>query len=106
MRKRIIAGNWKMNTERQSAIELAKAIVEGYHEVENIELILCPPAPFLVDLLHILKDSSIALGAQNMYGEEQGAFTGEVSPRMLSSVGCQYVIPRALGTKNDIWRVR
>ena len=81
-----------MNTERQSSIELARAILQGYQERENLHLILCPPVPFALDVLNVVDNSSIRLGAQNMYYKEEGAYTGEVSPSMLLSVGCQYVI--------------
>ena len=95
MRKQIVAGNWKMHTDLDSARALAEGIREGYDGYENqpnVEIVLSPPAPLLFPVSEILEESSIKLGAQNMYHKKEGAFTGEISPAMLTSIGCQYVI--------------
>jgi len=92
MRKVIIAGNWKMNKTVEESITLANGIKRALFDVSNIEIVLCPPFTSLSDVKDILQDSNIALGAQNMYWEKEGAFTGEVSPLMLKGLGCKYVI--------------
>jgi triosephosphate isomerase len=95
MRKTIIAGNWKMNTDRSSSITLADAIVRGVAAlpvVENLDIVLCPPSVLVPIVGERIAGTRIGLGAQNMYNEPKGAFTGEVSGEMLRSVGCAYVI--------------
>lgn len=92
MRKVLIAGNWKMNLNRQAAVSLVEAIVQRFASEGTVDLALCPPFVYLETLAPLLKDSSVALGAQNMYFEKSGAFTGEVSGEMLVDVGCRFVI--------------
>jgi triosephosphate isomerase len=92
MRQRIVAGNWKMNTRRHSARELAAAIVRGLGSEDTVEVLVCPPFPYLSVVAEALAGSKVLLGAQNCYDRNDGAFTGEVSPGMLVDVGCQYVI--------------
>lgn len=93
MRKYIIAGNWKMNMNLSESIALISAIKNSVaNEQLNCELVICPPFTNLETASALLKDSNVKLGAQNMYYEESGAFTGEVSAAMLKSVGCEYVI--------------
>ena len=92
MRKTLIAGNWKMNLNRQQAIALTEAVVRGFAAEDKADLALCPPAIYLEAVAPLLQNSSVALGAQNMYFEKSGAFTGEVSGEMLVDVGCHYVI--------------
>ena len=87
----LIAGNWKMNTDVSSAVELARNIVERLDEHEGVDVAVCPPAVNLADVARAI-DGYIYLGAQNMHFEERGAFTGEVSAEMLTAVGCRYVI--------------
>ena len=93
MRKKVIAGNWKMNMDMNGTVAL---ISELKNEIRNKNLnasvIVCPPFTNLDTASALIKDSSIKLGAQNMYFEENGAFTGEISPSMLKSVGCEFVI--------------
>ena len=93
MRKLIIAGNWKMNNDLDQS---EKLIVELknllQNEKPNCDVIICPPYTSLSEASKLIKGSSIKLGAQNMYFEESGAYTGEVSASMLKSVGCEYVI--------------
>jgi triosephosphate isomerase len=93
MRNRVIAGNWKMNNDLK---ETEKLIVELknllQNEKPNCDIIVCPPFTSLTDASKLLNGTSIRLGAQNMYFEESGAFTGEISASMLKSAGCEYVI--------------
>jgi triosephosphate isomerase len=93
MRKTVIAGNWKMNNDLK---ESEKLIVELknllQNEKPNCDIIVCPPFTSLSEASKLLKGSQIKLGAQNMYFEENGAFTGEISASMLKSIGCEYVI--------------
>ncbi len=91
MRKKVIAGNWKLNKDLTGAVELISGIKNGLSG-DKCTVIVCPPFTNLETASTLLKDSSIKLGAQNMYFEESGAFTGEISASMLKSVGCAYVI--------------
>ena len=81
-----------MNLNRQAAVSLVEAIVQRFASEGTVDLALCPPFVYLETIAPLLKDSSIALGAQNMYFEKSGAFTGEVSGEMLVDVGCHFVI--------------
>ncbi|MFO0966731.1 MAG: triose-phosphate isomerase [Gemmataceae bacterium] len=92
MRKKFIAGNWKMYTNRASAEKLAAAVVEGVKGQTKVDVAVCPPFPYLGYVAQTLKGSDVRLGAQNLYPEKEGAFTGEVSPTMLVDVGCHLVI--------------
>src|SRR3954471_15318706 len=92
MMRKLIAGNWKMNTDRASAVALAKGIVNGVDQYKAVDLLVCPPSVYLAPVSEALFGSSVALGAQNMYHEANGAFTGELSAAMLKDVGCTYVI--------------
>jgi triosephosphate isomerase len=91
-RRKDVVGNWKMHTTAAEAAKLASGVVDGLGADNLVSVILCPPFPYLSLVGEILKGSRIALGAQNMYPETEGAFTGEVSPAMLLDVGCKYVI--------------
>jgi triosephosphate isomerase len=92
MRQKFVVGNWKMFTTAAEAVRLAKAVVIGLGKEDRISVIICPPFPYLSLVGSILKGSPIALGAQNLYPQKEGAFTGEVSPTMLLDLGCKYVI--------------
>ena len=92
MRRPFIAGNWKMNLNRAEAVALAKAVAERSTAVEGVELAVCPPSVYLEAVGNALKGSKVGLGAQNMYHEASGAFTGEISAAMLVDLGCRYVI--------------
>lgn len=93
MRKPIIAGNWKMNKTPSEAVELAKGILAGQDErFDEVDVVICPTFPCLVPVYDVIKDSNIALGAQNLHWEESGAYTGEISADMLLDAGCEYVI--------------
>jgi triosephosphate isomerase (TIM) len=90
-RKKFVAGNWKMNTTLAEAKALASAVAKGVTS-DTVSVTVCPPFPWLLPVAEILKGSPVALGAQNVYFEKKGAFTGEVSPAMLLEAGCKYVI--------------
>ena len=92
MRKPFVAGNWKMNTDMNSAVELAAGVKDGVKEIVGVDVAVCPPFVYLAAVGEVVKGSNVALGAQDCYHEEKGAFTGEVSPEMLKDVGCTYVI--------------
>src|ERR1700736_4684503 len=92
MRKRIVVGNWKMYTTSASAVALVSEIVQGVGAEDRVTVAVCPPFPYLSFVSKVLQGSKVGLGAQNMYPEKEGAFTGEVSPSMLLDVGCRHVI--------------
>ena len=92
MRKKVIAGNWKMNMGLHQSQKLVSEIINGLGKDTKAEVIVCPPFTSLNEVSSLLKGTQIKLGAQNMYYEESGAFTGEVSADMLKSVGCEFVI--------------
>jgi triosephosphate isomerase len=92
MRRPIIAGNWKMYKDVNEAVELANEIKRSVFDVDNVEIVICPPFIDLSDVGEMLHESNVALGAQNCYWESEGAFTGEISVAMIKSVGCRYVI--------------
>lgn len=93
MRKQIIAGNWKMHTDLAEATILVEGIKAALAEGEvSREVVVCPPFTGLSTVADLIEDTVVRLGAQNMYFEPKGAFTGEVSPLMLTDVGCHYVI--------------
>ncbi len=92
MRTPLIAGNWKMYKTVAEAVELVEALMADLPEMADREVLICPPFTALYPLSPLLSESPIQLGAQNMYGAGQGAFTGEVSPVMLAELNCRYVI--------------
>ena len=92
MRKTLIAGNWKMNTNRDEAVALAKGVAEGAADAGDVDLLVCPPTAYLSAVSGTLAGSPVALGAQNMCGEDNGAFTGETSHSMLTDIDTEYVI--------------
>ncbi len=92
MRQKLVAGNWKMYTTAAEARRLAKGVVDGVGIEGRVSVAVCPPFPYLAVVGAILKGTRVALGAQNLYPEKEGAFTGEVSPMMLLDLGCKYVI--------------
>ena len=92
MRKKVIAGNWKMNKDLYQSQKLVSEIINGLGKGTKVDVIVCPAFTSLSEVSSLLKGTQIKLGAQNMYCEERGAFTGEVSADMLKSVGCEYVI--------------
>ena len=92
MRRPFIAGNWKMNLDRASAVALAEGLVREAAGVDGVDLAVCPPSLYLDAVAAAVAGSKFALGAQNMYHEAEGAFTGEISAAMLCDIGCKYVI--------------
>jgi triosephosphate isomerase (TIM) len=95
VRPTFIVGNWKMHSTAAEATQLTKAIVDGMGIMSGrhrVSVAVCPPFPYLAIVGEILRGSCVALGAQNLYPEKEGAFTGEVSPTMLIDLGCTYVI--------------
>jgi len=93
MRRKIVAGNWKMYKTVSEAKELAKALkVRLVNEVKKLDVVVIPPFTDLLAVAEILRDSGISWGAQNLHWEPKGAFTGEVSAEMIRSTGASYVI--------------
>jgi len=92
MRRPLIAGNWKMNLNRARAVALAQAVVARAADFAAVDLLVCPPHVYLDAVGAVLRGSPVALGAQNVYQEPYGAFTGETCPEMLVDIGCRYVI--------------
>lgn len=92
MRKPVIAGNWKMNKGINEAIELVNSLKRELIDIQEIDIVICPVYTALSDVADLLIDSNISLGAQNVYWESSGAFTGEISPSMVKDAGCKYVI--------------
>ncbi|HEX67821.1 MAG TPA: triose-phosphate isomerase [bacterium] len=92
MRKIIIAGNWKMHKTNEEAEKLARGLLEVVKPRDNVKMVLCPPFTALERVSKVIEGSFIELGAQNLFYEKEGAYTGEISPLMLKSVGCRYVI--------------
>jgi len=94
MRKLIIAGNWKMYKTIGETIELANALKRQLYDLgsETVDIVICPPFTSLSEAAEVVIESNIALGAQDMYWQEEGAFTGEVSAPMLKDAGVKYVI--------------
>jgi len=91
MRRPIIAGNWKMNKTITEAVDLVRSIRRGLNEVKAADRVLCPPFTALATVSELLQATEIGLGAQDMYWQDKGAYTGEISPLMLKEM-CQYVI--------------
>ena len=93
MRKKIVAGNWKMNTLPAEGVELAKGVAAGRKDVcDCVSLIVCPPFTHLSSVIETLKGSNVEVGAQDCASEAKGAYTGEVAASMIAALGCKYVI--------------
>lgn len=91
MRMPMIAGNWKMNTTIGDAVKLVRAMLPRLDKIVGVEKVVCPPFVSLTAVENLLKGSSVKLGAQDVFYEEKGAYTGEISPLMLVNL-CEYVI--------------
>jgi triosephosphate isomerase len=91
MRIPMIAGNWKMNTTVAEATALVREMLPELDRIDSVDRVVCPPFVSLAAISELLKGSSVKLGAQNLYFEEKGAYTGEISPLMLAGL-CQLVI--------------
>jgi len=92
MRRPIIAGNWKRNKTGPQAVELVKALLEELSDLPQVDIVVCPPFTALESVAWVLGDGPVKIGAQNMHWESEGAFTGEISAKMLLTIGCRYVI--------------
>ena len=91
-RRLLIAGNWKMNLTLAASLDLAENLKKAAAGISNVDIAVCPPSVYIQPVAAVLKGSNIGVGAQNVYFEEKGAFTGEISVGMLKDIGCQYVI--------------
>jgi len=91
-RKKFIAGNWKMNLNAAEAVALAAGLVKEVAALEAVDVAVCPPFVYIPQVAAAVKGSKIGVGAQDMFYENNGAFTGEISGVMLKDVGCRYVI--------------
>ncbi len=92
MKKILIAGNWKMHKTPSESISFVKNLLERMGNYEDREVLVCPPYTSLYPVSNIVKDTPLLLGAQNVFYEEKGAFTGEISPLMLKEIGVEFVI--------------
>lgn len=93
MRKPIIGANWKMYRGVPSeAEEILRELVPKVIDIKNVDIVIAPPYTSIIKTIELIKNTSIKVGAQNMYYEEKGAFTGEISPLFLKKIGCEYVI--------------
>ncbi len=90
-RKRIIAGNWKMNKTPTEAVALINELLPLVKN-EDVDVVFCVPAIDIIPAVEAVKDSNVKIGAENLYFEESGAYTGEIAPNMLTDAGVQYVI--------------
>ena len=107
--KQTIVANWKMKLDVDEAINLSKELKEllAGESIVDKKIVLCPSFLAIHDVARILKDSGISLGAQDVFYEEEGAFTGEVSPENLKDLGCEYIIVghserRAMGEADEV----
>ncbi len=91
MRRTLIAGNWKMNCTRSEAAKLAQGVVGGVADAA-VDIVVCPPFTALDTVSSVISGTNVALGAQDIFWESAGAYTGEISPDMLLDAGCSYVI--------------
>ncbi len=92
MRRPIIAGNWKMNKTIDQSLDLVTKLKSQVAKVNDVDIVVCPPFTSLFAVDKAVRGTNIFLGAQDIYWEEEGAYTGEISPGMLIGVGCRYVI--------------
>ncbi len=93
MRKPFVAGNWKMNTDSHTSVSLAEAVASGSSDIaEQVHIAVIPPFVYIPAVVKAVSTARIAVGAQDIYYEQKGAFTGEISPSMLKDVGCTYAL--------------
>jgi triosephosphate isomerase len=91
-RKLFIAGNWKMNSSASDSVAVAAGMASELGSIDTVDMAICPPFVYIPGVVEAFKGTNIGVGAQNMYFEDNGAFTGEISGQMLKDVGCRYVI--------------
>ncbi len=91
LRKPLIAGNWKMYKTVAEAVETARELVQCTSAV-NVDVMIAPPFTALAPVAEVVKGTNVALGAQNLFWKNEGAYTGEISPVMLTDIGCKYAI--------------
>ena len=93
MRKPIVGGNWKMNKGTSNeAVEMLESLIPQVQGINTVEIIIAAPFTVLTSAYKVLKNTNIKLGAQNMYYEDKGAYTGEISPQFLKGIGVEFVI--------------
>lgn len=92
MRQPFIAGNWKMHKTNQEAVEMVEELVDLVGDIDDVDIAICAPATALAPLSKVTAGTNVSLGAEDMHWEEEGAYTGEISPLILKDVGCEYVI--------------
>ena len=92
IRRPLVTANWKMHGQAQESASLLASLVSGIGSIENYDVVICPPSLYIPQAQQILTDAYIQLGAQNVYIGEQGAFTGEISAKMLKDFDCEFVI--------------
>jgi triosephosphate isomerase (TIM) len=91
-RREIFAGNWKMYKTSQEALDLVKGLLAGMLDISGREVVVFPPSPWAKAVADLCRGTKISVGMQNMYFEQEGAFTGEVSPVMVKDAGCRYIL--------------
>jgi len=91
-RREIFAGNWKMHKDHDDSESLIKGLLSGMPDIGSRVVAVFPPVPYVKNIVELCKGSKISVGIQNMYYEEKGAFTGEVSPLMVKDIGCRYIL--------------
>jgi len=92
MRKALIAGNWKMFKTEDQAVLFAEELARKVNDVQDRDILVCPPALYIYPVVHAVVDSPVRVGAQNVFWEDQGAFTGELSAPMIKSTGARFAI--------------
>ncbi|MDX1508038.1 MAG: triose-phosphate isomerase, partial [Woeseiaceae bacterium] len=92
MRNFLVAGNWKMNGSTAASQALVGGIIDGLPPLDGVEVLVCPPFPYLASVAQQVAGSPVRVGAQNVSEHESGAYTGETAPAMLTDVGCRYVL--------------
>ncbi|MCU0575227.1 MAG: triose-phosphate isomerase [Desulfobacterota bacterium] len=92
MRKALIAGNWKMFKTEEEAVLFTEELARRVADVQDREILICPPSLYIYPVVHALVDSSVMVGVQNIFWEDQGAFTGEISAPMARSTGARFAV--------------